>query len=257
MHPEYVAAVKHSGLLKKHIRKREAISIQHSETELFIDKVLEGLKQLLSKPEWKNCDIYIVLSGHFSKFRVSKWNESLSKDERQVLLRHQVEEIYAEKFQVFIAESGFGKNGLAVAIEHNFYLGLLDLEKKLNIKFLSINPYFVAITNHWRGSIDASALLIIREDAFVYTASIKNNSWEIIKTILASDGWEQEVERALGLEVMPSDLNSGKINCYFHEENKSNLNLKLLTGASNPVILLSYNGMPEANPKFYFARYVA
>lgn len=257
MHPDYVAVVKHTGLLKKHISKREIVAIQHSETELMADKVLDVLKQLLSKPEWKSCDIHIVLSGHFSKFRVSKWNESLSKDERQVLVRHQVEEIYAEKFQVFIAESGFGKNGLAVAIEHNLYLGLLDLEKKLNIKFLSMNPYFVAIANHWRGSIDASALLIIREDAFVYIASIKNNSWEIIKTILASDGWEQEVERALGLEMMPSEADAGKINCYFHEEKKTNLNPKFLTGTSNHVISLSFNGMADANPKFYFARYLA
>lgn len=256
MHQDYIAAVMHTGLLKKHISKKEVIPINPSDDSGLNLKIFTTLKQLLTKPDWKGYNIHIILSGHFTKFRISKWNEALSKDERKMLVLHQMEEIYDENLQVFLSEDRFGKNALAVAFEADFYNGLLDLEKKLKIKLLSINPYFVVIANYWRSSIASKALLIIKDNAFIHIAVNNLNSWEMIKRIPIIEGWELEIEKLVSREMMPYEVNAASIDIYFHEEEKSNFNPNLLISASNNIISLSTTGKTEANAKLFFANYV-
>lgn len=257
LHPDYIAAVMHTGLLKKHISKKEIIPIEHTGSSVLNLEVIETLNQLLTKPDWKACDINIILSGHFTKFRISKWNDALSKDERKTLVRHQMDEIYDNKLHVFFSGDRFGKNALAVAIELDFYNLLLDLEKKLKIRLLSINPYFVVIANYWRSSIASTALMIVKENAFVYIATTNVNSWEMIKTIPMNEGWESDVDKLISRKMMQFEVKAAPMNIYFHDEKKSKFVPNVFSTNSNNVISLNTNGMPDANAKFLFASYLS
>jgi hypothetical protein len=259
LHPEYIAAVKHKGLFNKRISRKEVIAVDNNEESLNHSNVVEVLALLLNKPEWKACNAQVVLSGQFTKFRIAKWNEELSREEQKILVLHQLEEIYGideRKLQVFISDSGFGKSNLAFAVEESFYNALLDLEKKHLFKLNLIVPYFVLIANYWRKSISNTAWIIIKDSAYIYFANTKENSWEMIKTVSVKRGWELEIPRILEREMMQLE-GSGEINqIYFHEDKQSSFNLDSINSAHQNIVVLRRNFLDASDTKFQFINYL-
>lgn len=259
MHPEYIAAVRHEGFFRKRIGKNEIIPVENSVDNTGYGRVVDALKMLLNKPEWQACNANIVLSGHFAKFRVARWNQVLSKEEQKAVILHQLEEIYGvddKKFRVFMSDSGFGKCSLAFAIEDGFYNQLLELEKSKRFTLNSIVPYFVLITNYWRKSISKNAWIIVKDSAYIYLTNIKENSWEMVKVATVKEGWELEVERMLNREIVQLGRNDKGTSVYFHEDMQSNLNLDLFKNISPKIVMLRNVTHKENREKSKFVNYL-
>lgn len=260
MHPEYVAAVKQTGLLNKHISSKEVISIEKGEDASECSGVIDALRRLLKKPGWENCNAQIVLSGDFTKFRVVTWNDDLTQEEQKTRALHQLEEIYgaeAKSLHVFISDGGFRKNSLAFTIEESFYKALFNLEDERLIKINSILPYFVLIANFWRKSISKSAWLIIKENARIYSAKFIENSWELIKVDPIKVNWELEAKKMLSREIMQSVESSEVNQIYFHEEKQSNANSESIKNIHQNLVVLRRNVFKESNDKLLFASYLS
>lgn len=260
MHPEYIAAVKYTGVLKKYISSKEVIAIEKAEGDSEGANVVGTLRNLLKTPEWKNCKAQIVLSGDFTKFRVATWNDDLTQEEQKTRALHQLEEIYGagtKPLHVFISDGGFRKNSLAFSIEKSFYNELLNLEDERLIRLNSMLPYFVLITNYWRKSIDKSAWLIIKENSRIYYAKFIENSLELIKIDPIKDNWELEAKRMLSREIMQSGGSFEVSQIYFHEEKQSNVNSGLIKNIHQNLVVLGHNAFKESNDKLLFASYLS
>lgn len=246
LHPEYIAAVKHSGLINKRLINKEIVVLGKSGS---ITSVLEKLNDLLKKPEWRACRTQIVLSPHFTKFRIARWSEVLSKEEQRALILHQLEEIYGIEdgsFHVLLSDNGFRKNSLAFAVKTNFYHSLLDLEKRNLIKLDSITPYFALMTNYWHKVISKNAMIVLIENGYLYFAKINNQSWELIKASPLKVTVEQEVELLLSRELM--QFESGmQAEIYFYAERQLDFNISRLKSKYPNITVLARNNNKESN----------
>jgi hypothetical protein len=259
LHPEYIAAVKHAGLWSKNIIHKDVIAIEKTEGVAEEHGVIDALRMLLKKPEWNNCSTQVVLSGDFTKFRVVKWNDNLTQDEKKMRVLHEFEEIYGANgnaLHVFISDSGFRKNSLAFAMDESLYKAILSLENEGILKLNSILPYFVLIANYWRKSINKSAWLIIKENKRIYTAMFRGNSWELIKLETTSHGLVESVKKMLAREMMHMDETMNIDQFYFHEERQSGISLESIKSIHQNMMVLGRNAFKEPNNKLMFSSYL-
>lgn len=259
LHPEYIAAVKHAGIWNKNITHKDAIAIEKTRVATDESGVIEALRNLLKKPEWTNRSVQIVLSGDFTKFRVVKWNDNLTQEEKKLRVLHEFEEIYGtndKAFHVFISDNGFRKNSLAFAMEESFYKAILSLEKERLFKLRSILPYFVLMTNYWRKSINKSAWVIIKENARIYIAMFRDSSWELIKLETTRHDWIQDVKKMLVRETMQLDEADAIDQLYFHEEGQSAISLESIKNMHQNMMVLGRNAFKESDSKLMFSSYL-
>ena len=211
--------------------KNEVVALESFGEVSNYSYLIEALTSLLKKPDWKGCKAKIILSGHFTKFRIVRWNEALSKQEQATLISHQLEAIYGVEnglFQVFIADAGFKKNSLAYAVSADFYQALCHLEKQQLITLHSIVPYFVLMTNYWHKTIHKDALLAIVDSAYLYFAEISQQSWQVFKAMPIHEHSEQWFEKVLKREMMQTQTNAKVSQLFFHEEGSFNIDTNYL-----------------------------
>lgn len=257
IHLDFIAAVMFKGFFRKHIVRHEIIPIPCSGISSGSDIILDLLSGLLARPEWKSNNLNIVLSGHFTQFRISKWNDALSKVERIALVKHQIEEIFNNKFDVFLSEDCFAKNTLAVAINHELYCGLVEIEKKLKLRIQSITPYFAVISNFWRHSIESNSFLIFIDASFAYIASTTNNSWDMFRLIPIHENWKNEIKRMLKQEALLNGDSLKQVVCYFYDEQSSRYDTNELKGYFKSTVLLKSFEANKLGKDFNYIRYLA
>lgn len=258
LHPAYIAAVKHNGLINKKVIKNEVITLEAIDEASNYSYLIEALTNLLKKPDWKGCKTKFILSGHFTKFRTARWNEGLSKQEQATLISHQLESIYGAEngfYQVFIADAGFKKNNLAYAVSADFYQVLCDLEKQQLITLHSIVPYFVLMTNYWRKTIHENALIAFVDSAHMYFAEINQQSWQVVKAIPILEYSGQYFEKVLSREMMQTQTDTKVSQLFFHEEEPFSIDTNYLKNAwLNIKILKTYS--KNDNNKLQFLSYL-
>lgn len=253
LHPEYVAAVQLKGLIHKRVGYQDIINLDSDNGG---EGALEALKLLLNKEEWKHCSAQIILSGSFCNFRVEKWQDNLTSEERENLLQHQFGNILrgnGSDARVFRSDNGFGKNSLAFAIDAGFYNSLQLFEKNKLFTINSVTPLYVLICNFLRKKISASAWLVIKDVDFIYFAIIKENSWEMIKVIALKHGWERDLENSLNRELI---LTESKANIYFYEVKESNFIFNNTNQDACQFVKLDLLTIIDPNYKLYFVEYL-
>jgi hypothetical protein len=259
LHPEFISVVKQTGLFNKRVSSKDTIVLNYVSGQYEYLGLIDALVALLSKPEWKGYQAEIVLSGEFTKFRVVKWSDDLSCDEREVLAKHQLEEIYGiegKSLRVFVSDSGFRNNSLAFALDDDFFNALLNIEKQGIVSIRSIVPYFSKVIDCWRNSISKSAWLVIRDNALVYYAKIKDDSWEAIKVFPAKAGWELGVENIIDREMVHfPDEEVGQI--YFHDAGSSPVNLEAIMQINKTVKVLGRDKANEPDDRLLFTNYLS
>lgn len=259
IHPDYVAAVRISGLVHKKVSHKEVLSVESVQGETVAERVFKSLLILLNKPVFKDAHVEFVLSAQFARLRVAKWNANLSLAEQKSLLRHQFSEVYGSdelNSEVFISDSGYGNNQLAFAVDNALYASLSGIVKQGLAKSISLTPYFVKITNFWHRSIDEKAWLILVDYDSFYIAMVNGNSWQLIKSYPR----ENKTFKEIALEFSRETLRMGDVKealpVFLHEVGDgSQADFSFFNNDKQKLVVLCKKNQLKVDKKLMFSAY--
>lgn len=217
LHPEQVILVRQAGLFRPKVTAKRVIAVNDSGEHAW-SGALVVLKKLLELPEWQRARVRVSLSSHFVRYRTVPWNGGLSPEERDALLRHRFEEIYGSEmraWQLVVSESGYGKQGLACAIDSGLMAGVKNCFTHSSVKLVSVTPVLMSVCNRWRKEIDVhSAWLVLAEQSHFMIALIQNGEWRGIRRKPCQPGWEDSLELLLQREGLQLGVDAAAIPVY-------------------------------------------
>lgn len=206
LHPQRLVMVRLSGWLKPKVVAQDVITgWTHSAQSLGYTEVLAALAQQLKRAEWQHAHATVVLSGHGAHYRIAPWNPTLTLDEQQALLRHRYAEVFgtdAAAWKISLCDAGFGKQGLACAVDG----GLLDKVKEVfaasTVRLGSIRPMLMEAFNGWRGKIETGqAWFILLESGWLTAGLRNNNGWAGIRSLSLASWPICELEAGLEIQL--------------------------------------------------------
>ena len=123
---------------------------------------LEALRSALSMPKWQDCDATVLLSNHFVRHILVPWNDQLSNEaEQNAFLRHSFTKVYGDAVEQWVlrmSDDSAGNPRLASAVDQNLLDELEALVENSPLRLRSIQPYFMAAFNQWRGQLKGQSL---------------------------------------------------------------------------------------------------
>lgn len=218
LHPEQVVLVRQTGLVKRRIIAMRVIPVDVA-GEFAWSGVLKVLEAALKQPEWQGARTAMILSGHFARYRIVPWNNSLTEEERIVLLRHQFAGVYGEPvkdWQVTIADGGYGKPGMACAVDGRVMLSIQNACTAASIRLTSIRPYLVTAFNRWRHKLDSQgAWFVLAEQSHLSIAFIRHGEWQTMRSHCSTSNRAFDLEQLLVREALQLGVEATAFTVYF------------------------------------------
>lgn len=217
LHPEHLVLVREAGVVNKRVVAKQVVAIASPGEHLW-SGVLAALQTSLRQPEWQQARAMVTLSGKFARYRVVPWELRLTQEERIALLRHQYEELYGEDmrgWQLVTAQAGFGKQGLACAIDTRLMAAVQDTFARSSVRLTSVRPYLMAAFNQWRRDIGGQgAWLILAEHSLLTIALLQNGEWRGVRSHACASGWETSLELMLAREALHHGVDATRLPVY-------------------------------------------
>ncbi|MNK70495.1 hypothetical protein D3C87_899190 [compost metagenome] len=183
---------------------------------------LAALSEWLEKNQVSKVDIVISVSGSLVRYALLPWVENTHKRSELLTLMHiHFETLYGEPSMnwTMVAEQGkYGKPRIACAIDKDFVFEIENICKSFKIKLILLQPYFMSVFNHWRRQIGEQALLCIVESDLCIFASLKNGSWNSIRSHNLFDVRQADIKRLCEREIVLQGLGSQE-NIFLHSSN--------------------------------------
>jgi len=257
LHPNYVAAVRYGGLLRKKIVHQAVIELKSSHGESTIPEVIKALTSLLNQAAFKGCNTDVVLSGYFTKHRIAKWKEGFTDQDLNVILKHQFSELYGLNeniFEVIVSNQGYRKNQLAFTVDLALHNAIIHLVKQKRIKLISIQPYFTWMVNYWHRSLSENAWLLMKEDLYFHIAKIIENDWVVLKTFPIKDLEVSEIVKSFSRELLHQGTEDD-FNVYVNVNSIQEKAFKSVLHPKQTLVLLNNEKLGEVAPSISFAAY--
>ena len=193
------------------------------------DDVLKQLKAMLSKYDYKNLAVDVLLSAHYVKYLVNQPDYRLTQDEQNAFIRHAFEVIYGEEvsnWDIVQSLTGFGRREFVCAVNSYLIKELSSALQAQGFKIKSVRPALIAAVNYFRSRISPNAWFIFIEQNNMQLVKFSQGSPELVRTTNLYQGWQQEIEHLLARESL--FMLENKLPIYFFWPEKPDFTHELL-----------------------------
>lgn len=207
-----MVAVRYARLPKKRILQTEILPIARSVDKSEESIVAEMLTKLFTRDEFKGLSTEFIFSHHYTKQKVAEWNQQLSQEDQQALLKHQLSETYGlndQSFEVVLSDQGFNKHKLAFTLSKTLLSTINALVSQKKIKRALVSPYFANCINYWHQNITKNAWVIVHEENVLHIGKVAEDNWQSFKTytIKAPHELATKLKRELLFQATEDDFN--------------------------------------------------
>ena len=163
---------------------------------------LDALPSVLAGEKGEAC---VVIADQFVRYTLLPWNETLkSADQWTALARHRFAALYgprAAEWDVRVTETSPMGPRLAVAVDRELLMKLMESTAASNVRLISVQPFLVAAFNRIRKHVgNGSCWIVVEEPGRLTLALIQRGMWVAIRSRRADRGWRNILPEILERE---------------------------------------------------------
>ena len=212
--PDHVTLVQlQAGFRQKEVFNKTTVCPTPASDEPLWQPAMRALRQLLQQVAPTNADAEIILSNHFARFQLVKAQADLtSVEEEQGYVRFSFAEIYGREAEHWSVRWSSGLDiapQLASAVDIALINKIENILAEVDVKLISLQPYFMAAFNHVRKSIDAKASwFVLAEPGRFCIAMLKDGDWVFLNTAKLTPNWAADLPKLIGRELQRVGLDN-------------------------------------------------
>jgi len=163
---------------------------------------VDALPAVLSEQKGEAC---IVIADQFVRYTLLPWNETLKNAEQWgALARHRFGALYgprAVEWDVRVTETSPMGPRLAVAIDRELLVKLMENAAASNVRLISVQPFLVAAFNRIRKQVgDGTCWIVVEEPGRLTLALIQRGMWVAVRSRRADRMWRHVLPEILERE---------------------------------------------------------
>ncbi|OGA40779.1 MAG: hypothetical protein A3G24_23415 [Betaproteobacteria bacterium RIFCSPLOWO2_12_FULL_62_13] len=190
--PQRVAAVRLARGFRPRLLQRKVVACGQAHDEHAWAPAIEALREALAPPDLADADTVVILSDHFVRYLLLRWNPALVTEEEDITYARarfgQVFGAGAENWAIRLSGAKAGTARVASAVEQTLLdaVGALAAQSRLNVR--SIQPHLMAAFNAWGGRRARAAWLAIAEPRRLMLGLREGGEWRSLRSRPLNDG---------------------------------------------------------------------
>lgn len=172
---------------KPHAGEAKVILLSSESNDTAWAAPIHALDSYLRENQLGASDIKLIVSDYFFQYVLLPWSDALNDhQEMETFARIQLESVFGEiakAWDVQIDMNGYGKLGIACAIDSAFLRALQETCATNSVRLTSLQPMFMRNFNRLNEDIVADTLLVFVDDDQCILASYINGDWQSIRKL--------------------------------------------------------------------------
>ncbi|QAY85546.1 hypothetical protein [Pseudomonas arsenicoxydans] len=182
---------------------------------------LETLDRLLGEHAPAGAELSVVISGHFSRFCLVPWSEQISSpDELLGFAQLCFEDLYGaptQPWSMVLSAEPAGYDRIATALPEDLLARLRSLVSGRGLRLRSVQPYLMAVFNHFDKSLDAGDFLfVVAEPVRSVLLLAREGRWTSVRSVGSNDS-DAALIALIGRESqLQASTSERPLNIYLH-----------------------------------------
>lgn len=161
---------------------------------------LRCLRTQLSQPGWRNANVRVVMSDHWTRYAVVPWNAELEgAHERLAHARLLLQQVYGDivdEWTVVLSEAVPPRAAVASAVSSQLLTELNEVLTGAGLRLLSLQPHLIAAYNAWRSRLPRQGgWLVCVDEGVLAAAQVGIQGWEQVHVVRIGSDWSAELHR--------------------------------------------------------------